>query len=56
MQIENEKVITSLETVYSQDLTAKTHEIAILRAVNAQLQAELDSLKSQPVNSAKPQK
>lgn len=46
MQVENEKVLTSLENIYSQDLTAKTHEIAILRAVNAQLQAEIDSLKS----------
>lgn len=52
MQIENEKILSTLESIYSQDLTAKTHEIAILRAVNTKLQAELDSLKSQPSSSA----
>lgn len=47
MKIENEQVLASLENVYSQDLTAKTHEIAILRAINSKLQSELDSLQSQ---------
>lgn len=51
MKIENEQVLASLENVYSQDLTAKTHEIAILRAINSKLQSELDSLQSQLSNS-----
>lgn len=44
MQIDAQDFITQIEGAYIQDIQAKTHEIAMLRASNARLQAELDKL------------
>lgn len=41
MQVETQEFVSNLEAVHAQDMQAKNHEIAMLRAANAQLQAEL---------------
>lgn len=45
MQVDTQAFITNVESVYSQDLANKNHEIAMLRTLNNQLQAELNQLK-----------
>ncbi|QHJ79130.1 MAG: hypothetical protein [Caudoviricetes sp.] len=48
MQVDTQAFVNNIESVYIRDIQEKNHEIAMLRAANAQLQSELDKL-NQPV-------
>lgn len=44
MQVDTQVFVNNIENVYIRDIQEKNHEIAMLRAANAQLQSELDKL------------
>lgn len=43
MQVNAEDVLKNIETNYVNEIASKNHEIAVLQALNAQLQSQLQS-------------